>query len=528
MKLQGKFVLAIGAILIVSYGLLFLYSSNKQHDLIYGQAKQQARMLHRQILLTRQWVADHHGLFVVQSDQARPNPFLDSPVIHAASGQVYVKRNPAMVTRELSEYAAREGWSMFRVTSLEPINPSNVPDPFEQVSLLRFAEKGDKEIISIENSPEGRTLRYIAPLEVEESCLECHAKHGYELGDIRGGLSILIPISWADKMIAENNQSIILYGLLSIFLVSLTLVWLFSTLVTRPLARLTSMMDSYPEESVPEPEHKRVKDEIDTISDTFYSLCNRLDMSARELDNAKKQAFQNEKMAALGLLTSGIAHEINNPLGGLLNCVKALQEEPENAKLLERYLPLLDKGLRRIEHTMHQLLDFGRKTPLDLKQHDVDEIIRECFELLGYRMRNIDLQMDLNLKQSYCIDIEALRQTIVNIGLNAIQAMAEKGGTLYVSSRTSDDHFTISIEDTGPGIPPEIMDKIFDPFFTTKDVGVGTGLGLAVSFSQVEKMGGTLIAGNRSDHGALFIITLPIRNNCPALKKTATANSEPS
>jgi len=519
MKLQAKFIIAIGAILLCSYSLLLFNSSRIQHDLIYGQARQQARMLHKQIILTRKWVADHNGLYVMETNTARPNPFLDRPVIQGANGLVYVKRNPAMVTRELSEYAARDNWYMFRVTSLHPINPANAPDAFERQSLLSIEKESKKEIIAIINDQSGRILRYVAPLTVEKPCLHCHARQGYQLGDLRGALSITIPISWADRMITENNRSIITYGLLSIVVVSATLIWLFSSLVSRPLTRLTRAMGRYPDQPVPRPRHKQIKDEIDTISDTFYDLCCRLDASRETLDKAKKLAFQNEKMAAFGLLTSGIAHEVNNPLGGLLNCVKALRDDPENPELLERYLPLLDKGLRRIEHTMQQLLHFGRNTPLNLKKHDVDNIIRECFELLGYRLHNIDLHLDLRLNKKYCIDVEALRQTIVNIGLNAIQAMGEEGGTLYVKSRAGKNSLKISIEDTGPGIPAAILDKIFDPFFTTKDVGVGTGLGLAVSYAQVEKMGGTLIAGSKQGHGAIFTITLPADHDCQLEQK---------
>ncbi|MCK5922349.1 MAG: DUF3365 domain-containing protein, partial [Methylococcales bacterium] len=305
MKLQGKFIIANGAILLFSYGFLFLYSSQKQHEWIYAQATQQATMLHKQVVLTRKWVADHHGLFVLRSDNAQPNPFLDTPVIHAASGQVYVKRNPAMVTRELSEYAAQDGWCMFRVTSLTPINPANTPDRFERAGLLQLQKGDEKEVVSVENSQQGRILRYIAPLTIEQSCLGCHARHGYALGDIRGGLSVTIPIKWADNIIHENNRAIITYGLLSIAMVTAMLFWLFSTLVSRPLAQLTSTMDRYPDQPVPTPKYKLVKDEIDSISDTFYDLCHRLDTSRKTLDTTKKQAFQNEKMAALGLLTSG-------------------------------------------------------------------------------------------------------------------------------------------------------------------------------------------------------------------------------
>jgi len=208
---------------------------------------------------------------------------------------------------------------------------------------------------------------------------------------------------------------------------------------------------------------------------------------------------------------------VNNPLGGLLNCVKALRDDPENPQLVERYLPLLDKGLRSIEHTMHQLLNFGRHKPLDLKKIDVDQTIRECFELLSYRMQKIDLRLDLNLQATYCIDVESLQQTIVNIGLNAIQAMGKNGGTLQVRTEVVKESLQIRIEDNGPGIAPEILDKIFDPFFTTKDVGIGTGLGLAVSYAQVEKMNGTLIAGSKAGHGATFTITLPATQNCSLL-----------
>ncbi len=515
MKIQIKFIIAIGAILLLSFSLLFLYSSRKQHDLIYGQAKQQARMLHHQVLLTRKWVADHHGLYVLQDAKNPPSPFLDNPLIHGDDGRVYVRRNPAMVTRELSEYAIRDNWCMFRVTSLKPINPDNTPDSFERNALLRLQQSGIKEVIAIEEGPDGHILRYVAPLIVENSCMDCHAQQGYRIGDIRGGLSITIPVSWADRMIAENNRSLVFFGLFSIVLVTLTLSHLFSTLVSRPLARLTANMDRYPELPVPKPIPKRVKDELDTISETFYELVCRLNASSEALDNAKKRAFQNEKMAAFGILTSGIAHEINNPLGGLLNCVNALSKEPDNPELMARYLPLLEKGLHRIEYTMHQLLNFGRNKPLELKEIDVDQEIRECFELLSYRLQNIDLRLELYLKGTYCLDAEALRQTIINIGLNAVQAMGEEGGTLTVRSGSKGNCLKIRIEDTGPGIPPEILDKIFDPFFTTKDVGVGTGLGLAVSYSQVEKMGGTLIAGSRTGRGASFTITLPADKKCP-------------
>jgi len=279
--------------------------------------------------------------------------------------------------------------------------------------------------------------------------------------------------------------------------------------VARRIDRLSKGMENYPHRdySVSDDKHL-LEDEIGRLISGFNDLCNRLDQAQKDLDKTMQQAFYSEKMASLGQLTAGIAHEINNPLGGLLNCVKSMNDEPENVELHNRYIPLLDKGLRRIEHIMRQLLNFGRKAPLTYSKVDIDEIIRECFELLEYRMKNITLTLDLQLQENYCLDVEALRQIVVNTALNAIQAMPE-GGRLTVSTQRTYTRIVITMEDTGTGIEPAVMNKIFDPFFTTKDVGEGTGLGLAVTYSLVQQMNGTIEVESEPGKGAIFTISLP-------------------
>jgi signal transduction histidine kinase len=472
------------------------------------QARQQARVLYKQILLTRQWVSDHQGLFFVEKAGVKENPYLHEATIKADDGTIFVKRNPAMVTRELSDYAARSGFCWFRITSLKPVNPDNKPDDFERAAMEKF-EKGLPEYEAITKTPEGRVHRYIAPLIVQQSCLVCHAEHGYKLGDIRGALSISVPLNWADKVITKNNFTIIKYSVFSIFAVALALIFLFNKLVGRRIDRLSKAIGSYPEKDYAVKDDKHLlDDEIGSLIAGFNDLCERLGKTQKELDKTMQQAFYSEKMASLGQLTAGIAHEINNPLGGLLNCVKTMQEEPENLELHKRYVPLLEKGLKRIEHIMRQLLNFGRKAPLSFSNVDIDEIIRECCELLEYRLKNIDLKLELTLTEMYCIDVEALRQIIINTALNAIQAMPE-GGTLAISTKRTYTRVIISVQDTGCGIDPVIMNKIFDPFFTTKEVGEGTGLGLAVTYSLVEQMGGNVEVESEACKGAIFIISLP-------------------
>jgi len=499
---------AIGAIISISY-LLFLYRvSVVDNELIILQAQQQARMLYNQILITRQWVSEHNGLFVIKQEGVEGNPFLDLPTIIDQSGNTYFMRNPAMVTRELSEYSDKKGLGIFRVTSLKPVNPANAPDEHEKQCMIKF-EHGSAESIDIKNTPEGRVVRYMAPLDVKESCLGCHARHGYSQGDIRGALSIIIPIDWADKKIAKNNRSLFFIGLISFVLVSITLLLMFNTLVVSRLHRLSLAMNSFPETEADQLLLPTGYDEIGNLSKQFAELCERLVHSHQELDQTRQQAWFSEKMASLGILSAGIAHEVNNPLGGMLNCVKSMREHPGDREMHERYLPLLDKGLRRIEHTMRQLLNFGRQEPLQYRKMDVAKLLGECLELLSYKLTGITIEQQNSLVKEYYVDAEALKQIFVNIGLNAIQAMQD-GGILKIESEMNNSELRFTFKDTGTGIAKETLTHIFDPFFTTKDVGVGTGLGLSVTYSLVRQMNGTIEVESELGVGTKFIIIIPV------------------
>jgi signal transduction histidine kinase len=217
-------------------------------------------------------------------------------------------------------------------------------------------------------------------------------------------------------------------------------------------------------------------------------------------------------MASLGILTAGIAHEVNNPLGGMLNCVKSMRENPDDRALTERYLPLLDKGLRQIEMIMRQLLNFGRTEPLNIRKVDLQMLFDECTLLLSYKLKNIQLETSINVAKEYLLDAEALKQIIINIGLNVIQAMPG-GGKLTIRCHEATGQLVLMFQDTGIGISEDNMPHIFDPFFTTKGVGEGTGLGLAVTYSLVQRMNGNISVESRPGLGTIFTITLQVSDN---------------
>ncbi len=508
-SLRTKFVIFIGAIISAFYFYMLHRTAVFDQSMILKQAEQQARMLYKQILLTRQWASDHNGLFILKRQGVEANPYLNLPTVTDMVGQTYYLRNPAMITRELSAYAKRDGLGFFRVTSLRPVNPNNEPDDFERMALRQF-EEGKEEVISTKTAEEGRVVRFISPLKVTSSCLTCHARHGYREGDIRGGLSITIPIDWAHDMIERNIHSLIFTGIASILFVTAALFLMFESLIVHRIHRLSEAMDMFPEDL---PDQKMLpsvfNDELDVVSENFIVFCDRLKRSQSELLKTKALSYQNEKMSSLGILSAGIAHEVNNPLGGMLNCVKSMRENPEDIELTERYLPLLDKGLRQIETVMRQLLNFGRTEPLNSSNVDLRLLFEECIVLLSYKLSNIELTTDITIEKDYFLDMEACKQIIINIGLNAIQAM-EGGGEFHISSFEEDGGLVMLFKDSGSGIAEENIPHIFDPFFTTKDVGEGTGLGLAVTYSLVQRMNGRIIVDSVIDQGTAFKILIPV------------------
>lgn len=174
------------------------------------ELKSRAQALFSSLVITRKWNALHSGVYVEKTPGMESNPYLNNPDIVAADGKTYTKKNPALMTREISEIADREGAFQFHITSLKPLNPNNAPDSFEQQALLRFSQ-GETEAVGKEEKGGATYYRYMAPLFVEKSCLACHAAQGYKLGEVRGGISVRFNIESMERALILNR---LLLGLL--------------------------------------------------------------------------------------------------------------------------------------------------------------------------------------------------------------------------------------------------------------------------------------------------------------------------
>ncbi len=238
---------------------------------------------------------------------------------------------------------------------------------------------------------------------------------------------------------------------------------------------------------------------------------------------SEHMAIQSSKMAALGKMAAGIAHEINNPLaviGEKAGWIKDLLKEEDisrspNFQEFAEAVAKIEYHVLRAKKITHRLLSFGRRMEPVKEQVDVNQVLDETIDFLENeaRYRSIDIQTDLSPDlPAITSDASQLQQVFLNIINNAIDAIG-KNGLIKIKTRYMPKYAQIAIEisDNGPGIPKEYLDKIFDPFFTTKEVGKGTGLGLSISYSIVENLGGRMMVASQEGEGTTFTIYLPAK-----------------
>ncbi len=265
-------------------------------------------------------------------------------------------------------------------------------------------------------------------------------------------------------------------------------------------------------------------DEIGVLGRHFNEMLKSIRAArGQSMELVRKQA-NIEKFAALGRLSAGVAHEINNPVGGILTCIETMRGLEPGSERFDEYLTLVHSGLERIGKIVRQLLTFARQSEGEQNNLDLNAILKEVMVLSLFHNQDEEVEVVLRFGSIPIIRAapDLLNQIFLNLVLNALQEMP-KGGTLTVTSWAEGDRVHVSFKDTGRGIPEQNLERIFEPFFTTKEVGVGTGLGLSVALGIIEAHGGTLTAANREEGGALFTVSLPIGSPVPVPEDAAEA-----
>jgi two-component system NtrC family sensor kinase len=248
-------------------------------------------------------------------------------------------------------------------------------------------------------------------------------------------------------------------------------------------------------------------------------------MSIQERDKRQKvesetKLLQSEKQASIGKLAGGVAHEINNPLTGVVTFTHMLLKRKDLPEDARSDLETIAQETERVRKIVKGLLDFSHQTELDREPTDINRLIRHTISLVENQalIKGVTLAFEhADGMPIITVDRNQIQSVFLNIIINALDA-TDTGGSITISTATKmkmsagkagEKGIEIAITDTGSGIPPEIMDKLFDPFFTTKEVGQGTGLGLSVSHGIVERHGGTIMVQSKLQSGSTFHVWLP-------------------
>jgi signal transduction histidine kinase len=275
----------------------------------------------------------------------------------------------------------------------------------------------------------------------------------------------------------------------------------------RPLNALATGMDTVGRGDFTSliPVKPRDKDEIGQLVESF----NRMTGELADKKQLEQQLAMSEKLAALGRIAAGVAHEVNNPLGGMLNCLTILRKNPGDGALIDRYLPMLERGLNRIQAIVQGLLAELRTDQADTWGdggcvEDVKELI-----VAEIADRNITLLWSNQIDSSTCVNCGQLQQVAHNLLRNAVQAVGEKGAVAF-RTQVGSGKLIIEVEDDGVGIPEDALARLFDPFFTTRTAG--TGLGLWITYRLVTRMGGEIEVESEPGKGSLFRVSVPAKS----------------
>ena len=384
-----------------------------------------------------------------------------------------------------------------------------------------------------------RVLGIITPIENQPACSDaaCHAHPASQ--QILGVLDTNLSLGKADVQLAESTRRMLAYtffALLTIAVLSWLLVW---RVVGEPIKALKHGTESLARGDLGYQIAVRSQDEVGDLADSFNGMSlqlraaneeivawaktleDRVEQKTKELRRAHDQVLHVEKMASIGKMAAVVAHEINNPLSGILTYAKLLrkwvergQAEREKREEAVQCLDLIAGESRRCGDLVKNLLSFSRTATMNVESIDINAVLDRSMRLVQHQLElaGIQLQLDLadDIPRVQC-DAAQIEQVLLALVMNAIDAMP-RGGNLWLRTRRNEARAEVEIQvrDDGMGIPPEILSQIFEPFLTTKDSGHGVGLGLAISRGIIERHNGRIEVQSEVGRGTTFTITLPL------------------
>lgn len=363
--------------------------------------------------------------------------------------------------------------------------------------LTKTALGADKTVIQYFTGKEHKALDFGVPLSIGKK----------RWGTLKFGISL----QKVEHEILATVKKIV--GLTIVLLVaSFVVILLLSRRFISPITQLANTMEEARSDYLDLKVDIRGHDELAVLGERFNAMIERIRQANEELKRTHEKLVQSEKLASIGILAAGVAHEINNPLGGIFNCLQLLRQNSNNPELREKYLDLFTEGLERIESTVSKLLWMSRKAEHNPVDVNVRISVNSVYSFLEYKIKKgrIEFRNEVPDDLRIIFDVHDFQQLLLNLFINAIHAMPN-GGTLEIQGVQNDSGVTIEVIDNGYGIEAENISKIFDPFFTTKPTGEGTGLGLWLTYEIVRNYNGEISVRSKKGKGSRFSLQFPLQ-----------------
>lgn len=328
-------------------------------------------------------------------------------------------------------------------------------------------------------------------------------------------VALQIPIAWwsfKDGMGLVAWKRYIVFSVLGALIPNLLLVLVVARSISRPLNRITVAAVRVAKGAYgSQVDLRRTNDEIGILADSFNEMSRKMRVDIERMRDITEQLMRTEKLVAIGTLSAGVAHEINNPLASVSSMIQILESRGGVDTETRETLRSVSEQIQRISEVARDMLDFARARPSVRVETDLHQSLLAAIRLAGFDRSFKSMEISTNLDRSLpsvVVDEDHMQQVFINLLLNAKDAM-QSGGKIDISSSLDGGFVRIDVSDTGTGISLEDATRIFDPFFTTKPAGSGTGLGLAVCYGIVTAHGGVIEASKNVSGGATFTVKIP-------------------
>ncbi len=299
-----------------------------------------------------------------------------------------------------------------------------------------------------------------------------------------------------------------------LLVISAVLSLIGSQLITRPLERLSEATKAVAKGQFDIQVASSSRDEISDLAHSFNQMASELDSREKALKDAQTALVQSEKMAAFGQLGAGIAHEVKNPLAGILGLTQLSLRKTEKGTPIHENLGIIEKETRRCTTIIQNLLKFARQERVAFEPVDINQVAQDAMAIVEHQLEMHKVHLRRNLAPTLPTiqgNANQIQQVLINLMINAQQAMEGSPGEVTITTiGLNSSHVQVQVSDNGPGIPEDLQAKIFEPFFTTKAVGKGTGLGLSVSYGIVKEHKGDIRVESSPEKGTTFKISFPV------------------